>query len=88
MKNRRELLKKLSLTTNDILLGLIVFFILYGISRFIIDFFRYYETSMVILPFGDRGLSLNQGISMTFVLLGIVLIAMGNMKYKKMQACR
>lgn len=53
---------------------LAVFLILYGISRFIIDIFRYYEDSMVIIPIGQRGLSLNQGISILFVIIGIVII--------------
>ena len=59
---------------------LALFFMLYGISRYIIDIYRYYEDSMVILSIGDRGMSLNQGISLTFVIIGIILIIYG---YKK-----
>jgi len=51
-----------------------LFFILYGLGRFIIDFFRYYESSMVLIPIGDKGLSVNQGISLLFVVLGVALI--------------
>lgn len=56
---------------------LYLFLVLYGISRFTIDFFRYYETSMVVLPFGARGLGLNQLISLSFVILGLVLFVKG-----------
>jgi len=52
-----------------------LFFILYGIGRFTIDFFRYYEDSMIIMTLAGKGLSLNQGISFLFILLGIGLIA-------------
>ncbi len=53
-----------------------LFLILYGIGRFTIDFFRYYEDSMVILTIAGQGLSLNQLISLAFVVLGIVLMWM------------
>ena len=62
---------------------LALFFILYGLSRFIIDIYRYYEDSMVILTWGARGLSLNQGISLLFVLLGIILLIFGYIKINK-----
>ena len=62
---------------------LALFFMLYGVSRFIIDIFRYYEDSMVILSFGGRGMSLNQGISLTFVLIGIILLIYGYKKINK-----
>lgn len=62
---------------------LALFFILYGISRFVIDFYRYYEDSMVILQMGERGLSLNQGISLLFVLVGIILLIYGYIKINK-----
>ncbi|NIA29780.1 MAG: prolipoprotein diacylglyceryl transferase [Actinobacteria bacterium] len=63
-----------------------LFFIFYGISRFIIDFFRYYENSMVVIPIGGRGLSLNQCISLAFVILGIVCIISGYRKIAKTPA--
>jgi phosphatidylglycerol:prolipoprotein diacylglycerol transferase len=47
--------------------------VFYGIGRFIIDFFRYYEDSMILLPFDGKGLSMNQGISLAFIILGIWL---------------
>ena len=62
---------------------LYIFFILYGISRFVIDFFRYYESSMIIFYMGSKGISLNQGISLIFILLGIVLLITGIVKNKK-----
>lgn len=61
---------------------LALFFILYGIARYLIDIYRYYEDSMVIWAFGDRGLSLNQGISLVFVIIGIILLIIG---YKKIR---
>ncbi|MBN1464602.1 prolipoprotein diacylglyceryl transferase [candidate division KSB1 bacterium] len=65
---------------------LAIFLILYGIARFIIDIYRYYEDSMVILPMGDRGISLNQGISIIFVLAGIILLIIGYNKIKRTAA--
>jgi len=55
---------------------LYLFLIFYGLGRFIIDFFRYYEDSMVIISSIGKGISLNQGISFIFILLGIVLYSM------------
>ncbi|MBN1997536.1 prolipoprotein diacylglyceryl transferase [candidate division KSB1 bacterium] len=54
-----------------------IFVVLYGIARFIIDMFRYYEDSMIIFTLGEKGISLNQGISLLFVLLGLVLFVKG-----------
>ncbi len=51
-----------------------LFFILYGIGRFTIDFFRYYEDSMVLLTIAGKGISQNQAISFIFILLGIGLV--------------
>ena len=62
---------------------LYVFLILYGIARFVIDMFRYYENSMVVIAFGERGLSLNQCISLSFILLGIVLLVIGYRRVAK-----
>lgn len=50
-----------------------LFFLFYGVGRFIIDLFRYYEESMVLLPLGIKGLSMNQGISVAFILIGAAL---------------
>lgn len=47
-----------------------VFLILYGIARFTVDFFRYYESQMFLF----WGLDLNQIISMIMFIGGIVLI--------------
>ena len=59
-----------------------VFLILYGLSRFTIDMFRYYESSMVILKIGSLSVSLNQGISISFIVFGIVFMLMGYLKIK------
>jgi phosphatidylglycerol:prolipoprotein diacylglycerol transferase len=47
-----------------------MFFILYGISRFIVDFFRFYEEQMFILT----GLGVNQLVSLFMFLTGVVII--------------
>ena len=57
-----------------------LFFILYGIGRFTIDFLRYYEDSMIIGSIAGKGISLNQGISLVFILLGIGLILWNHRK--------
>jgi len=59
---------------------LYMFFILYGISRFTVDFYRYYEDSMVI---GGLSISVNQGISIILIVLGVVLLFVSNFKTKK-----
>lgn len=46
------------------------FLILYGIDRFVVDFFRYYESNMVAF-----GLSLNQLLSIALILGGMFLLA-------------
>lgn len=51
-----------------------LFFIFYGCGRFVIDFFRYYESSMVMLTIAGTGISLNQLISLSFILIGFGLI--------------
>jgi phosphatidylglycerol:prolipoprotein diacylglycerol transferase len=53
------------------------FLIFYGISRFTVDFFRYYETSMVLLNVGKVSLSVNQGISLLFMIIGGIMLALG-----------
>ena len=62
---------------------LFLFFILYGIARFVIDFFRYYETSMILFKIGEKGISVNQGISLVFVLLGIFLLVRAYARHSK-----
>ncbi len=47
-----------------------IFLILYGISRFTVDFFRYYESQMVIFA----GLDFNQIVSLLMFLSGILII--------------
>jgi phosphatidylglycerol:prolipoprotein diacylglycerol transferase len=47
-----------------------LFLVLYGISRFSIDFFRFYESNMIAF-----GLSLNQVLSVVLFLFGIWLLA-------------
>jgi len=59
---------------------LYLFFIFYGISRFIVDFFRYYENSMVI---GRMSISVNQAISITMIVLGGALLVVSVLRLKK-----
>jgi phosphatidylglycerol:prolipoprotein diacylglycerol transferase len=47
-----------------------LFLILYGIGRFTIDFFRYYEDSARVL----FGLSFNQVISIVLIIIGVFLL--------------
>jgi len=61
---------------------LYVFLILSGIARFTVDFFRYYESSMVLLKIGNVAISVNQGISLAFVVVGAVLLAHGYRRKK------
>jgi len=64
---------------------LYIFFILYGIARFIVDAFRYYETSMVLFQLGKFSFSVNQGISILMVITGSVLIFINMMRLKKLR---
>ncbi|MDZ7724152.1 MAG: prolipoprotein diacylglyceryl transferase [candidate division KSB1 bacterium] len=48
-----------------------LFVVLYGFSRFIIDIFRYYEDSMVLVTIAGLDISMNQLISAVFVVLGL-----------------
>lgn len=59
------------------------FLVLYGISRFIVDFYRYYEDSMIILSLGNVPISLNQGISVLMILSGVALISYNLTKIRK-----
>jgi len=65
---------------------LYIFFILYGLFRFIVDIFRYYETSMVLFQVDDFSISVNQGISILMVLIGGVLIYINMIRIKSHQA--
>lgn len=47
------------------------FLALYGIKRFLVDFLRYYESSMVLVQFGSVHISVNQGISLIFIAIGL-----------------
>ena len=60
-----------------------LFLILYGIARFIIDLFRYYEDSMVLLTVVGKSLSMNQAISIAFVVLGVIGLVIGSDKAAK-----
>jgi len=46
------------------------FLILYGISRFTVDIFRYYEESMVLININNNNYSFNQGISILLIIGG------------------
>jgi len=65
-----------------------LFLIFYGIARFTIDFFRYYESSMVIMTIGNKGISLNQGISLLFVAIGVFMLVMRYRKLNKESAIK
>lgn len=58
------------------------FMILYGISRFVVDLFRYYEDSMVLFSLGNVSISVNQGISILMILTGAAFIAYNLSKRK------
>jgi len=51
-----------------------LFLIFYGIYRFTVDIFRYYEESMIIARFGGLNLSLNQGISIFLLVIGLCTV--------------
>lgn len=57
-----------------------LFFVLYGICRFIIDYFRYYEESAMV---GGLGITVNQLISLAMMIIGIVLLIVKFYKIKK-----
>ena len=46
------------------------FLILYGVSRFVVDFFRFYESQMFLID----GIGFNQLLSLLLVIAGIVLL--------------
>jgi phosphatidylglycerol:prolipoprotein diacylglycerol transferase len=47
-----------------------LFLVLYGVGRFIIDFFRFYEENARVM----MGLSFNQAISIGLIVIGLVLL--------------
>jgi len=59
------------------------FLILYGFGRFTIDFFRFYESSMVVVKIAGKGISLNQALSLGFVVLGVILMIVN---YRKLSS--
>lgn len=62
------------------------FLILYGFSRLTVDFFRYYEDSMVLFNIGNSPISLNQGISFLMIIMGFLLIILNLKKIKREKA--
>jgi phosphatidylglycerol:prolipoprotein diacylglycerol transferase len=46
---------------------------LYSVGRFIIDFFRYYEESMIFARIGDVGFSLNQALTALIFIFSIFM---------------
>jgi phosphatidylglycerol:prolipoprotein diacylglycerol transferase len=58
-----------------------VFFVLYGLFRFLIDFVRFYETSVQFHVFG-AAFTFNQLISVLMVLLGVFLFFIGRLRTK------
>jgi phosphatidylglycerol:prolipoprotein diacylglycerol transferase len=59
-----------------------LFFILYGLARFIIDFFRYYESSMIFIQIGSLAISVNQVMSLLFAILFSFLLLYFKFKSK------
>lgn len=53
------------------------FLVFYGIGRILVDFVRYYEPSMVLVHLGSVALSMNQGISLLMLLVGIAGLILG-----------
>lgn len=62
---------------------LFIFFILYGISRFTVDVFRYYENSMVLLQMRNFSVSVNQGISLLLIVFGVAFIIFKSKRIEK-----
>jgi len=46
---------------------------LFGIGRFVIDFYRYYEPSMVLIRVEEVGFSVNQGVSVLIILISALV---------------
>ncbi len=64
------------------------FLVLYGISRFTIDFFRFYESSMVVFKIGEAAISVNQTISLIFVITGVVALVYNYIKLNGFQSAK
>ncbi|MBN1541050.1 prolipoprotein diacylglyceryl transferase [candidate division KSB1 bacterium] len=60
-----------------------LFLILYGIARFAIDLIRYYEETMVWFTCAGKDLSMNQAISLAFVVAGAIGLIMGLRKKRQ-----
>ena len=56
-----------------------VFMILYGISRFVVDFFRHYESQMFLIG----NLQFNQIVSLLMLASGVVLLFYHLNRHKK-----
>jgi len=59
-----------------------VFMILYGISRFFVDFVRYYE-DCVKFPFMGYRFTVNQGISFLMLLAGVLILIFFKERFKE-----
>ena len=46
---------------------------LFGLGRFVIDFYRYYEPSMVLTRIGNLEFSVNQGVSIIIILISAAM---------------
>jgi len=58
--------------------------LLYGLARFTVDFYRYYEPSMILIRIGGVSFSVNQGISALLVVTALaLLITLSRRKTKK-----
>jgi phosphatidylglycerol:prolipoprotein diacylglycerol transferase len=55
-------------STDGLLIGM--FLLLYGVSRFIVDFFRYYEEQMFVIA----GLEFNQLVSLIMFFAGTLIV--------------
>ncbi|MDZ7338143.1 MAG: prolipoprotein diacylglyceryl transferase [candidate division KSB1 bacterium] len=56
------------------------FLIFYGLGRFLVDFVRYYEPSMVLMRLGSVAISYNQAISLLMLLAGALGLFLGARK--------
>ncbi|UCC80939.1 MAG: prolipoprotein diacylglyceryl transferase [Candidatus Zixiibacteriota bacterium] len=59
---------------------------LYSIWRFIIDFFRYYEGSMIFATIGDQAFSKNQFLTVLLFLLSVIAYIIMYLRNKKKTA--
>ena len=61
------------------------FLVLYGMARFLVDFVRYYEPTMVFANIGGLALSVNQGISLLMILIGSAFLFINYRKIAQTQ---